>query len=410
MSSRAVLRNDAVFARFFAAHAISFTGTTITTIVMPIALYQRTGSAGWTALLTALQTVPYLMFGLLAGVVADRGRRRALMIGSDLIAAVVVGSVPLADAFGILTTGHLVVAAAGLATCFVWFDAANFGALPALVGRDLVVRAVLALWTFDSVALIGGPAVGALLATTFTPSIALTIDAVSYVVSAALVAGISRPFANNATEGAHASIRSDMVEGLRHLWDNRVLRALTFSGFANSVSFGAVLGLTVPFAVERLGLTDHDARIGLLTGVGALGSLVVALALPRIGGGKAIPSNTSFGLVGSALAMAAIAFTTNFGVALVLWPLWDSFVHLAILNGIAYRQQTLPDDMQGRVNVVARMVSWGGQPFGAALGGLGATVIGLRPSLLVLAAPVAVASVLSWRALRSSEMATNQRD
>jgi hypothetical protein len=95
---------------------------------------------------------------------------------------------------------------------------------------------------------------------------------------------------------------------------------------------------------------------------------------------------------------------------LVLWPLWDSFVHLAILNGIAYRQQTLPDDMQGRVNVVARMVSWGGQPFGAALGGLGATVVGLRPSLLVLAAPVAVASVLSWRALRSSEMATNQRD
>jgi hypothetical protein len=66
--------------------------------------------------------------------------------------------------------------------------------------------------------------------------------------------------------------------------------------------------------------------------------------------------------------------------------------------------------MQGRVNVVARMVSWGGQPFGAALGGLGATVVGLRPSLLVLAAPVAVASVLSWRALRSSEMATNQGD
>ena len=85
-------------------------------------------------------------------------------------------------------------------------------------------------------------------------------------------------------------------------------------------------------------------------------------------------------------------------------------MHLAILNGIAYRQQTLPDDMQGRVNVVGRMVSWGGQPFGAALGGLGATVLGLRPSLVVLALPAALASALSWRALRLSAVAVNQRE
>src|SRR3954453_1063895 len=138
----------------FAAHAVSITGTAVTTVVLPIALYQRTGSAGWTALLTALQTIPYLVFGLVAGVIADRYNRRRIMIVSDLAAMLIVGSVPVADALGRLTTPHLVCAAAGLATCFVWFDAANFGAIPSLVGRSLVVRATSALWTFDSIALI----------------------------------------------------------------------------------------------------------------------------------------------------------------------------------------------------------------------------------------------------------------
>jgi MFS family permease len=393
---------DRPWRRFFAAHAVSVTGTAVTTVVLPIALFQRTGSAGWTALLTALQTVPYLIFGLVAGAIADRTDRRRLMLRADLAAALIVGSVPIADALGVLTTPHLVVVAAGLATCFVWFDAANFGALPALVGRDRVVRASSALWTFDSVALIAGPALGAVLATATTPSVALIADAASYVGSYLLLRGVRRPFATS-EPAAPAPLRTSISEGLQYLWHHRIIRALTFAGFGNSLSFGALLGLTVPYAVNRVGLADDDYRIGVLVAAGALGSLTAAVLLPRLGHNRAHPALSTYALAGAAVTMVVLGLTTTPLVAFLVWPLWEGSVQLAILNGITYRQQTVPDALLGRVNVVGRMVAWGGQPFGAALAGILATLADLRTAVFVMVIPVAVAAVASAPALRSGD-------
>jgi MFS family permease len=390
--------NDPVWRRFFTAHAVSVTGTALTGVVLPILLYQRTGSAGLTALLTALQTVPYLLFGLFAGAISDRRDRRRIMIVSDVAAALIVGSVPVADAFGILGTGQLIAVAAGLATCFVWFDAANFGALPALVGRDRVVRASSSMWTFDSVALIVGPAIGAIIATSASPSIALAIDAFSYLVSAFLMAGVKRAFATS-DRGSETTMRETIVEGLRYLWHAKVIRALTLAGFGNSVSFGAVLGLTVPYAVRRLGLSNHDYRIGVLVAFGAVGSLMAALALPRIGNGKPPPRVSTYALLVAAAMMLALGFTRSFAVALPIWLFWQAGAELAILNGVTYRQTTVPDEFLGRVNVVARMVSWGGQPFGAAIGGVIATVADVRVAFVVMVVPVTVAALSTARTL-----------
>jgi hypothetical protein len=398
VSDGATPRGDPVWRRFFAAHAVSITGTALTTVVLPILLYQRTGSAGLTALLTALQTVPYLLFGLFAGAVSDRHDRRRIMLASDIAAALIVGSVPVADAFGVLSTAQLIAVAAGLATCFVWFDAANFGALPSLVGRDRVVRASSAMWTFDSVALIVGPAVGAIIATSANPSIALAIDALSYVGSALLIRGVGRPFSTGERAVA-TTMRRTIVEGLRYLWSERVIRALTLAGFGNSVSFGALLGLTVPYAVRQLGLSDHDPRIGVLIAVGAVGTLTAALTLPRIGHGRIPPRLTTYALALAAVTMSALAFMTSFPIALPLWLVWQTGVELAILNGITYRQTTVPDELLGRVNVVARMVSWGGQPFGAAIGGILATFADLRVALAVMVVPVTVAAITTARTL-----------
>ncbi len=414
VSGSGTLWDDRVWRRFFAAHAVSITGTALTTVVLPIALYQRTGSAGLTALLAALQTVPYLLFGLFAGAIADRHDRRRIMLTADVLAALIVGSVPVADAFGVLTTPHLVVVAAGLATCFVWFDAANFGAVPSLVGRERVVRAASAMWTYDSLALIVAPAVGAVIATSATPSIALAIDAVSYLASALLIRGIRRPFSTHPNAAGtddtgdhveHQTLRRTVAEGLHYLWEQRVLRALTLAGFGNSVSFGALLGLTVPYAVRQLGLSDHDARIGVLVAVGAVGALAAALALPRIAHGRTPPRVTTYALTGAAITMLALAFTTSFVVALPIWLLWQAGTELAILNGITYRQTTVPDELLSRVNVVARMVAWGGQPFGAALGGILATVASTRVAIAVMVVPLVIAVATTARTLHRARPA-----
>jgi MFS family permease len=388
-----------VFVRFFSAHAISVTGTAVTQVVLPILVFQRTHSALQTSLLTTIEVAPYLAFGLFAGVIADRADRRRLMVRCDLLQVALLGSVAVAAALDVLTTPQLFVIAVASATTFVWFDAANFGALPALVGRDRVVAANSAMWTFDSLALIIGPALGATIAAATDPAFALGVDAVTYLASALLLRTITRPFEVGTRRPGATRWGEDLREGLRFLWGNRVVRALTLTGFGNSVSFGAVLGLTVVVAVRQLGVPDHDARIGVLYSAGAVGSLLGAVLLPRLVRGRYAPRLTVVTLHAAFAATVAIALTTSFAVAVGLWLVWQLVVQLTILNGIAYRQQVTPDHLQSRVNVVARMLAWGGQPFGAALGGVLAVATDVRTALLLTSAAVGIAAATSWRPL-----------
>lgn len=142
----ASLWRDRAGVLFWAARVISISGSTITAVVLPILVFQLTGSALQTALLATLEVLPYFVFRLLAGALADRVDRRRLMVGCNLAQALLVGSIPAAAALGVLTLTQVYVVVVLAMTAFVWFDAANFGALPALVGRGRVVEANSAIW------------------------------------------------------------------------------------------------------------------------------------------------------------------------------------------------------------------------------------------------------------------------
>ena len=188
------LRGDRAFRKFWTAGSVSLAGTLVTSVVLPILIYQRTGSAWQTSLLVAIETIPYLAIGLVAGAVADRVDRRRLMWRCELVSALLVGSIPLAAAAGVLSIAQVYLVAAGTATVFVWFDAANFGALPAIAGRDRIAIAYARLSASSSVLMIVAPALGGVLASTIGPASAMAIDAASYVVSALLLLSIRRPF------------------------------------------------------------------------------------------------------------------------------------------------------------------------------------------------------------------------
>jgi MFS family permease len=101
---------------------------------VPVLIYDLTGSAAQTGLLFAMRVVPYLLFGLVAGPIADRGNRRRLIIGGNLVEGILMASIPVANAFGALTVAQIYAVALLSATAFVFSDAAVFGAVPALVG------------------------------------------------------------------------------------------------------------------------------------------------------------------------------------------------------------------------------------------------------------------------------------
>lgn len=216
------LWRDRAFVLFWAARVISISGSTITAVVLPILVFQLTGSALQTALLATVKVLPYFAFGLLAGALADRVDRRRLMVGCNVAQALLVGSIPVAAALDVLTLTQIYVVAVLAMTAFVWFDAGNFGALPALVGREQIMEANSAIWGATTLIGIVAPAVGGSLAALVGPVNVSAIDATTFLCSALLLVVISRPFnqargREPAAESPVRRIAADIREGLTFL-------------------------------------------------------------------------------------------------------------------------------------------------------------------------------------------------
>ena len=390
------------FQLLWAARTVSLAGTAVTLVVLPILVFQRTGSPLQTSLLATLEAVPYVVFGLLAGAVADRIDRRRIMVGCDLASACLLGLIPLAAHLDLLTLPLVYAAALGAGVAFVWFDAANFGALPALVGRDQLTSANAILFATGTVVEIAGPTLGGVLAALLGPATAVAVDAASYLGSAVLLSLIPRAFAHTPIPPAAARrltrrILADIREGLRYLWRQRLVRILTVLAFALNVTSGAVVGLLVVYGVRQLGLGRHDGRLGLLYTAGAAGGLAATLLLPHVSGWWGRERVTLVALTANAPVLAGVALAPVFPVGLALLVLWELTYTMIAVNSITIRQLVTPDRLQGRVNATGRLLGWGlGWPVGAALGGVIANLSTVRTTYLVMAAVALVAASGAW--------------
>lgn len=359
------------FRRFLIARAISWAGNAVTLVALPILVFQFTGSPALTGLLTAIEALPYLIFGLPAGALADRWNRKRVLVITGTASGVVMATIPVATSFGLLTIPHIFIAAASLSTLFVFFDAASFGAVPELVGRELIPSATGTMVAFNTVLTLIGPAAGGALAVSIGPAWALSIDAIAYLAASGITSGIRwRP-----APGAQAAplstrlLLQDISEGLRYIWHTRIVRWLTIIGAGASVSGGAMLGLMIVSGIQQLSMTDHDPKLGLLYSATALGAFLVSLTISHIQRTVATGWITIVALIVSWTAQLAWAVTTSVTAGLIILVLFQAATTLSIMNGIIVRQSLAPDRLQSRVNTTARMIAWGGTPIGALLGG-----------------------------------------
>jgi MFS family permease len=398
-------RNDA-FTVFCSARTISFAGTGITTVVLPVLVYGMTHSPAWVATLGLIEFVPYLSFGLLAGAVADRMNRKKIMVGCDVIAAFLLAGVPAVAALHLLGMAQILIVALGIATAYVWFDAANFGTLPALVDRSELPVAASLIGSSGQVALLCAPTVGAFLLTMMSAPYALGFDAASYLISALLLLSIRRSFARPQPQQDRLRLRADIAEGLRFLWHQPVIRTLTFSVFCVCLSWGGTFALLVVYANRALHLTQVDVRLGLLYSAGELGGLLAAVAVPVLIRHLAIGRLTAAFLAVSAAAVAFLAVAPSYDWALLAFFLFGLAYLIVITTGITVRQMLTPDHLQARVNTAGRMIAGGGLPAGALLAGLLAEVLPIRLTfgLLTISAVVG-AGLAGWSCLGSRPLA-----
>lgn len=396
------LWKNQAFVVFWSARTISFAGTGITTVVLPVLVYGMTHSPGWVATVGLMEFLPYLAFGLLAGAVADRVNRKKIMVGCDVAAALLLVTVPAVAAVRLLAMTQVLVVALGIATAYVWFDAANFGTLPVLVDRaDLPVAASL-IGSTGQVALLCAPTAGAALLAVMSPSYALGFDAASYLISALLLLSIRRPFARPQPEQDPRRIRADIAEGLRFLWQQPVIRTMTFSVTCVCLSWGGAFALLVVYASRALRLTHVDVRLGLLYSAGESGGLLAAAAVPLLIKRLPIGPTAAVFLAANAAALAFLAVAPSYGWALLALFL-DEFTYLIVLiTGVTLRQMLTPDHLQARVNTAGRMLAGAGLPVGAALGGILAESLPIRLTYGLLAIGVVAGAALAGWSCRGS--------
>jgi hypothetical protein len=188
---RSPLWRNATFVRVWSAATISIFGSLITRIALPLVAILVLGSGAIeVALLRGLDLGVTLVFGLVAGAWVDRLRRRPVLIWADLGRAVLLGSVPVAFALGVLSFAQLLVVTGLAAILTTFFDAADNAYLPTVVERERLVDANSALAASASAAEFMAFGISGFLVQILTAPIAIAIDAVTYPASALLLGTI----------------------------------------------------------------------------------------------------------------------------------------------------------------------------------------------------------------------------
>lgn len=399
------LREDPDFRRYWWSRVLSSGGTAVTLVALPVLVFRLSGSTVLTALVSGLEALPYLTFGLLAGVASDRLRRRAVMVAADIVDALLLGSIPVAAWLGILTVPQiLVVAFAGPAVA-VFFDGANFGALPVLVGRDRIAVANAAVWTASTVVELIAPALVGLALAVVQPSSLLLVDAVSFAASALLVRGIVRGLDGERDDDGDGerssismrSVRADVREGVAFVVRHPGVRTMTLVGTLQCLAGGGFVALMVVWCARVLDIGTSGWRFGAVFSVWSLGGILASAALPRLLSSISAARITLLALPIAAVFAVLTPLAGSWLLASVGLFCWSCGYTMVAVNSISYRQQVTPERLLGRVNTAGRMLSWGvGWTTGALCAGLLASVLGIREAMVALGLFEVVACVLAW--------------
>ena len=412
------------YAKLWAAASVSFVGDGIYSTALPLLAASLTRDPLGVAAVEVAGQLPWLLFALPAGALVDRWDRRRVLWLTDAYRALVLAALTVVIVAGWASIPLLGAAGFLLAVGGTLFTPATMSILPGLVSRDpaRLERANSRLAAAQTVGdnFLGPPAGGALFS--LARSIPFAADAISFAVSAVLLASIKGRYApspdpQQAQEAAQTvpprpSLRREIIEGLRWLAGQRLLRTLATMNAITSLAFGAWTAIMVLFAQERLGL--GNVGYGLLwTGVAA-GSLLGSLVTTRL--------SRLLGQRRLLLLSAATFGATTLGIGISTSP-WVAGALLAILGltltawnvvVISLRQAITPDRLVGRINSAFQLLSFGMLPLGAALGGVLGRTFGLRSPFLIggvvllIMALVAI-PILTTQAIEAARAAVQSR-
>jgi MFS family permease len=389
-----ILRENSNFRRYFIGQAVSLIGDQVRLIALPLtAVLALDATAAQMGALLTVALVPNLLFSLHAGAWVDRhGRRRQVMIATDVGRCLLIATVPLAFAFGELTWTQLYVVAFLTGTLDVFFYVAYGAFFQIIVPRADYVSANSLIHGSRAFSYVAGNSLGGALVQLFQGPYALAVDAFSYAWSALFLGRV------DATEPPGVPHEAGgLTAGVRWIRNNGIIRA-ELLGVATLNLFNFMFfALFVLYATRHLDV--KPAVLGIVLGVASIGTLAGSFVTGRIS--RRVGIGPTF-ILGCFLFPAPLILVPAAGgphwlvVACLFVAEFASGVGLMLLDIMAgtISAGTVPPPLRSRVSGAFMVVNNGVRPVGTALGGLLGSLIGVRPTLWI--ATVGALLGLAW--------------
>ncbi|MBB5805738.1 putative MFS family arabinose efflux permease [Saccharothrix ecbatanensis] len=385
MSDRTIkLLHHRDFVRFWTADTVSLAGTHVTTLALQaVAILTLGASLTETGTLAASRWLPYLLFGLVAGVLVDRRRRLPVLIGADFARAAVLALIPLAAFTDTLTLPLLFGLVVVFGTLSLFYDAAHQSFLPLIVPTERLTDANARLEQTGSVAQGLGPLVGGALVKLIGGPLAILVDAVSYLISGLVLATLRTR--EQLPEAPKRDLRAELREGLRWVYGHKVLRPLAIASHAWFLFTAMVTPVFSFLMLNELGFDALDLGITYAVGGvgGVLGASVSSHAGRRFGVGPVIVAARWLTPVAYALVPFATSSATGFTLLCAAQFLFWLSATLDSAVEMGYRQTITPARLLGRSFATMRSVNRASLMVGALVGGVLAEWLGIGTALWI---------------------------
>ncbi len=364
-----------------------------------IAVLMLAAGPGEIGLLASAQTLPFLLFSIPLGLLADRVSRQKIMVASECIRTLALLGLMACVALDKVSMSLLAILGFIGAVGTVGFSVAAPALVPNLVPRDALGRANGKLELARSTAFAAGPAVaGAIVAWVgATPTFS-----VAAVLSSAAVLILLRVHDRQERAMVKRNVLADLKQGMRFIWSQEFLRPILYTSIAWNIAWFVLQAAYIPYAIRVLGLSSSE--VGATMACYGIGMITGALLAPKII--KRIPFGTAI-LVGPwfSVAASAVMLTTLFvpsgWLAGFSYFLFGAGPILWTITSTTLRQTVTPNDLLGRVGSMMLTVNFGIRPLGAALGAFIGSQWGEATCLAVsLAAFLVQSLVITFSAVR----------
>ncbi|MFF7400813.1 MFS transporter [Streptomyces murinus] len=393
----------------WASTAASNAGDGITRTLLPLLVVAHHPDPAAVAGLTTVNMLPWLLFALPAGVLADRVDRRRIVLGSNLVrGAALLGAALVLATDRPLPLLYALAFLLGVAETLA--DTAAPAMLPRLVEARHLERANGRLSAAQIVLneMVGPPVAGLLAG--LTAAAALATGGTLYAVAALLLLGLA-PLARATPDtgsgsapepasptGARGGVLRDIRQGLCFVLGHRTLRRTLAASALYGLVFSATFSMLVLLSERTLRLSETG--YGLLLAAGSVGAVAGSWLAPRAADRLPTVRLARWSLAGSGAAYVTLGLVRHPALAALALAANGVFMMGWNIPVLSLRQRLTPEDLQGRVMSVSRLCSWGSMPVGATLGGLLATTLTVPSVFVVCGGVLAVGALLLLAPLR----------